>query len=83
MTNVLVEGGAETFGAFFDGGLVDRAMVFVSPLVVGGTDATTAVGGLGVVDVADGLALKHCRTRCVGPDVLIEGWATDPLSWAS
>ncbi len=82
MTNVLVEGGAETFGAFFDAGLVDRVLAFVSPLVVGGGDATTAVGGVGVEQVADGFALRHCRTRSVGPDVLIEGWVRDPLSWA-
>ncbi|MHC4592382.1 MAG: bifunctional diaminohydroxyphosphoribosylaminopyrimidine deaminase/5-amino-6-(5-phosphoribosylamino)uracil reductase RibD [Planctomycetota bacterium] len=82
MTNVLVEGGGELLGAFFDAGLVDRAMAFVCPVVVGGADATTPVAGRGAARVADAMKLMECETRVVGPDVLIQGWAVDPLAWS-
>ena len=81
MTNVLVEGGGEVFGSFFDAGLVDRVMVFVAPLIIGGADATTPVGGRGVPSVEEALRLKDPEVRKVGPDVLIEGWAKDTLEW--
>ena len=81
MTNVLVEGGGELLGGLFDAGLVDRVMIFVAPLIVGGAGATTPVAGKGVEAVEDGLRLRDCRSERVGPDVLIEGWAVDPLQW--
>lgn len=82
MTNVLVEGGGEALGGFFDAGLVDRVMIFVAPLIIGGADATPAVAGTGVEQVEKALKLQDCRTTSVGPDVLIQGWVTDPLTWA-
>ncbi len=82
MTNVLVEGGADTLGGFFDAGLVDRVMVFVAPLIVGGADAQTAVAGAGVEDIENAFRLQDCETLAMGPDVLIQGWVTDPLAWA-
>jgi len=39
MTNVMVEGGGEVLGAFFDQGLADEALVFVAPKLVGGRRA--------------------------------------------
>jgi diaminohydroxyphosphoribosylaminopyrimidine deaminase/5-amino-6-(5-phosphoribosylamino)uracil reductase len=82
MANVLVEGGAQVLGAFFDGGLVDKVMVFVAPVVIGGAGALTAVAGLGKPTVEEALRLREGRVQAVGPDVLIEGWAVDPLAWA-
>ena len=81
-TNVLLEGGAEAFGTFFDRGLVDRVMVFICPLIVGGAQALGAVGGSGAETVED--AIRIVRPACaqqVGTDLLIEGWTSDPLQW--
>lgn len=44
-TNVLVEGGAKTLGAFFDENLVDEVHLFVAPKLVG--SGTSAVIGRG------------------------------------
>ena len=81
MTNVLVEGGGEVLGAFFDAGLVDRVMVFVAPMIIGGARATSAVAGRGVERVEDALRLIGHQVQPVGPDVCIRGWTTDPLAW--
>ena len=37
VTSLLVEGGAQVHGAFFDAGLVDRVVAFVAPLLIGGS----------------------------------------------
>lgn len=81
MTNVLVEGGGELLGSLFDGRLVDRAMVFVAPIVLGGRGALTAVAGEGVASMADAIPLKSRTVSAHGPDILVEGWVVDALEW--
>ncbi|MCH8829447.1 MAG: bifunctional diaminohydroxyphosphoribosylaminopyrimidine deaminase/5-amino-6-(5-phosphoribosylamino)uracil reductase RibD [Planctomycetes bacterium] len=39
MTNLLIEGGGTTLGAFFDADLIDEFHVFVSPKLIGSRDA--------------------------------------------
>src|SRR5581483_6338041 len=48
MTNVLVEGGAATLGAFLDAGAVDEVHAFIAPVLLGGELAKSPVGGRGV-----------------------------------
>ena len=81
-SNVLVEGGGAALGSFFDAGLVDRVMVFVAPVVVGGSDALAAVGGRGADTVRSATQLlPGASVSQVGCDALIEGWVSDPLQW--
>ncbi len=81
MSNVLLEGGAETLGGFFDAGQVDRALAFIAPTVVGGRDAVTAVVGRGVARVDEAPRLLDPQVRRLGSDVLLQGWVRDPLGW--
>ncbi len=78
MTNVLLEGGAVVFGAFFHHGLVDAAKVFVSPKIFGGQDAPGPVGGRGVDLVQEAKNLQHITVSQVGEDILIEGLVGRP-----
>ena len=73
MTNVLIEGGGELFGAAFDGGLVDEAHVFVAPKFAGGADAVTPVGGVGVDVIPEVCQLRGQTVEQVGDDVYIHG----------
>jgi len=82
-SNVLVEGGSEVLGSFFERGLIDKAMIFIRPAIIGGADAVTAVGGTGVERAEEAADLKHVKVRKAGSDMLIEGWLHDPLKWAS
>lgn len=68
---VLVEGGAELAGAFFDHRLVDRLMLFVAPLLLGGRDAKPLVGGEGVDKVADALRATSTRWEGIEGDLLV------------
>lgn len=82
MSNVLLEGGAEVLGSFFDAGQVDRVMAFVAPKVLGGREAVSAVGGTGAEQVDQAWPLHRCEVTTVGRDVLMRGWVTNPLTWA-
>lgn len=74
ITSVLVEGGGTLLGYMFDHGLVDKVVVFVAPVIVGGSEAETAVGGRGVEKIADAIRLESVAvTECNG-DVMVSGY---------
>ena len=70
-----IEGGGTVLGAFFDGGLVNEVWAFIAPLVIGGTDAPTAVGGTGAARLSNALQLRDVTITRVGSDFLLRGYA--------
>lgn len=74
VTSVLVEGGNKLFGSLFDHGLVDKVLAFVSPIIIGGEGAKSAVGGNGVGTVAQAFHLNRVKISEFGEDVLISGY---------
>jgi diaminohydroxyphosphoribosylaminopyrimidine deaminase/5-amino-6-(5-phosphoribosylamino)uracil reductase len=83
---VLVEGGSEVLGSFFDGGFIDRVLVFVSPKLVGGRAAKTGLGGEGLAKVLDAPILRELHNYRVEGDMVVEGklgsweWIEEPSS---
>lgn len=71
---VLVEGGSKLLGSFFDHHLVDKVLAFISPIIVGGEKAKTAVGGNGVDTIAEALRLSRVKTESFGDDILVSGY---------
>lgn len=73
MTNMMVEGGSEVLGAFFDARLVDEVRAFIAPKVLGGHDAIRPVGGQGIPLMTGALKLHDVEWRQVGADILLTG----------
>jgi diaminohydroxyphosphoribosylaminopyrimidine deaminase/5-amino-6-(5-phosphoribosylamino)uracil reductase len=74
ITSVLVEGGSQLFGSLFDCGLVDKVLAFVAPIIIGGENAKSAVGGIGVNKVVDALHLHNVKMKTFEDDVLVSGY---------
>ena len=74
LVSVLVEGGSEVSGAFFDARLVNKATFFIAPKVVGGREAPPSVGGLGVEQMKDALKLEHVEITQHGEDIEVTGY---------
>jgi diaminohydroxyphosphoribosylaminopyrimidine deaminase/5-amino-6-(5-phosphoribosylamino)uracil reductase len=72
--SVLLEGGANVAGAFLDAGLIDKVSFFVAPLLIGGRDAPTAIGGAGAQRIADAAKLRDVEVTRHGVDVEITGY---------
>ena len=72
MTNVMVEGGGQTLGAFWDAGAADEALVFVAPKLIGGEDAVPALKGLGLSTLQDRSAPRSARITRSGDDQVYE-----------
>lgn len=72
-TNVLVEGGSETLGAFFDQRLIDELHVFIAPKLLGGSAAKSPVAGIGLEQVPQWPGLVQSRIELLEGDVYVRG----------
>jgi len=72
--SVLVEGGGETIGSFFDEGVVDKIYAFYSPLIIGGKKAVCAVLGKGVKNLSRAFSLSQIKFKRFDNDFLISGY---------
>ena len=80
IVTVLVEGGSELLGSLFDRNLVDKVLVFISPIIIGGGEAKTAVGGDGVGMIAEALCLNRIQFSNFGDNIMACGYTkTRPL----
>lgn len=74
MTNLLVEGGSEVLGSFLDEGAIDEVHVFIAPVLIGGGEAVTAIGGLGREKIAEAFRLSEWKTEMLEGDFYNHGW---------
>ena len=71
ITSLLVEGGGETNASFLLQGLAQRVAFFYAPIVVGGRDAPTGVGGEGILELTGRINLDGAQWRRLGGDLLL------------
>ena len=69
-----MEGGSGVAGRFIDAGLVNKVKFFVAPKIVGGSEAPSAVGGVGVELMKDALQLEHVEITQRGNDIEVTGY---------
>ncbi len=74
LTSILVEGGGTLFGSLIDSRLIDKVIGFISPIIIGGGGARTAVAGQGVERVADSLKLAHVSVERCDEDIMVTGY---------
>lgn len=72
--SVLVEGGASLAGLMLEAGLVNKATFFVAPIIMGGQEAPSAVGGSGAETIAEAIQLDKIEVHQHGNDVEITGY---------
>ena len=72
--SVLVEGGGELLGSFFDHRLVDKVLTFISPIIIGGHGAKAAVDGCGIKHISDAWHLGRLSTERFGDNILVSGY---------
>jgi diaminohydroxyphosphoribosylaminopyrimidine deaminase/5-amino-6-(5-phosphoribosylamino)uracil reductase len=71
LTSVLVEGGASVAAEALRAGVVDRLVLFVAPLLLGG-DGVPAIGPLGIRRVRDALRTGALAVARAGDDLVID-----------
>jgi diaminohydroxyphosphoribosylaminopyrimidine deaminase/5-amino-6-(5-phosphoribosylamino)uracil reductase len=74
--SVLVEGGPILAGLLLDSGLVNKTTFFIAPMIIGGQDAPSAIGGDGAERIADARQLEHVSVERRGRDIEVMGYPT-------
>jgi diaminohydroxyphosphoribosylaminopyrimidine deaminase/5-amino-6-(5-phosphoribosylamino)uracil reductase len=73
MTNVLIEGGSQILGVFFDLGLIDEVHAFVAPKLVGGIEAISPIAGRGLAAIPQERSLDESTIEILDGDLYLHG----------
>lgn len=77
ITTVLVEGGGTLLGDLFDHDLVDKVMVCIAPIIIGGEGAISPISGTGISTVSEALRLHDVKITPRGDDIFVDGYIKD------
>ncbi len=72
--SLLVEGGGQVIGSFFEENLVDKVYLFISPRIIGGKNSLSWVGGKGIDFLAQSPKIKIISLRRINEDIFVEGY---------
>ena len=73
MDSLLLEGGAALNWSALEQGVVQSVCAYLAPKLLGGAEAKTPVGGIGVPSPEKAFFLRDTRLQPVGEDFLLEG----------
>ena len=76
--SLMVEGGGETLGSFFDLKLVDWVCWFLSPVILGSNRSRVAVAGVGVSTLDQACKIRDTKIEKIGNSYLLTGRTTPP-----
>jgi diaminohydroxyphosphoribosylaminopyrimidine deaminase/5-amino-6-(5-phosphoribosylamino)uracil reductase len=74
ISSVLVEGGGRVLTSIFEGRMVDKIFVTLSPKLIGGKTAPTLFQGSGADFIKDSFVLKRTHSFQMGEDIIVEGY---------
>jgi diaminohydroxyphosphoribosylaminopyrimidine deaminase/5-amino-6-(5-phosphoribosylamino)uracil reductase len=73
LRTLLCEGGAGLAGALLDHQLIDEVVVYIAPKLIGGAEALSPIGGIGVAKMAAALPLEEMSLQHFGEDLCLRG----------
>jgi diaminohydroxyphosphoribosylaminopyrimidine deaminase/5-amino-6-(5-phosphoribosylamino)uracil reductase len=73
VVSLLLEGGGELNASMVEEGLVDRVLIILAPVFIGGREAHTILDGLGVSSIQEAWRLEDVQVQKVGGDLHVEG----------
>ena len=74
ITSVLVEGGSRVNASALRSGIVDKAIFFFAPKIIGGVDSLPMFGREGVKDLDQAVRLKDIEISRTGEDIMVIGY---------
>lgn len=74
VSSLFIEGGGTVNAAFLENGLVDKAVIYFAPKLVGGKNAPTFLEGSGFDLMKDAVDLEHGEFTKIGKDFKFTGY---------
>jgi diaminohydroxyphosphoribosylaminopyrimidine deaminase/5-amino-6-(5-phosphoribosylamino)uracil reductase len=78
ITSVLIEGGSSLNSHALEDGIVDKVMLFIAPIIIGGRESFPAIGGKTYKRLNEAYRIKDVKIKRVGEDFLVEGYLSYP-----
>ncbi len=69
--SLLVEGGGTLIDSFFTSGAVNRYITHIAPMVIGGKDAPSPVGGMGIERLSEAVRFSKTEVKRMGEDLVV------------
>lgn len=83
ITSIMIEGGGRLATSALEAGIVDRLILMLAPVLIGGKRAPMLLQGEGAEKLVDALRVKHLTVERIGDDCVVEGYLSEPASpWA-
>ena len=73
----MIEGGGELIASALNLNLVDKLVLFMAPLIIGGVEAVPLVGGRGAGLISGSTRLRDVKVTQVGADILLQAYIKD------
>lgn len=80
ITSVMIEGGGKLATSALQGGIVDKLILMLAPVLIGGQKAPTLLQGDGVEKLVEALRVVQLSVEPVGQDLVLEGYLTEPVA---
>ena len=74
LLSILVEGGPTVLGSFFEQKAVNKLYAFVAPMLIGGVEALSSIGGAGPSHLLNAARLSQVEVENIGRDFLVTGY---------
>ncbi|HLF86926.1 MAG TPA: bifunctional diaminohydroxyphosphoribosylaminopyrimidine deaminase/5-amino-6-(5-phosphoribosylamino)uracil reductase RibD [Nitrospiria bacterium] len=76
ITSLLIEGGAEINASALAEGIVDKAIFFFAPKIIGGQRSLSSIGGDSPENLEELTHVHDIRIKKMGADIMVEGYVT-------
>lgn len=80
ITSVMIEGGGKLATSALQGGIVDKLVLMLAPILIGGRKASTLFQGDGADKLTEALRIRQLTVERIGDDILLEGYVTEPVA---
>ena len=74
ITSILIEGGGSLNAYALKAGIVDKAMFYIAPKIIGGTKSFPVIGGETYRRLEEAYRVKEAKIKKIGEDFVIEGY---------
>ena len=74
ITSILIEGGGQVNTSALKEKIVDKIVFFFAPILIGGRNSPSVIGGEGIRVLKDALKIKYPTITTVGSDLMVEGY---------
>ena len=80
ISSVMIEGGGRLATSALQAGIVDKIILMLAPILIGGEKAPTLLQGEGAEKLSEALRISQLTVDRVDQDLIIEGYLTDPAA---